>query len=431
MTTNVDMHGVHDQGTTLGGLRFAVFTTRNMVFMLAVLAMNYTLMRPSPVDMLFILSFVMTLFHLTLFKQPFASRRAFFLALLLGAWGVSYTLPSLAWLNEPFVLFELIAKTFAISIGLIGAFVAMTWKQRQFETFMKVYIVSCIIGSILGTIGFLLQMELLTWDGRAKGLIDDPNMYGSFLIPAVVFCAYFLSKGRGGTLYYLGAMAVVMLGILLSFSRIAAVATVFCLVVYLFFHYRRKPARLMMVIGGVVAIGAILLAIASVTSAEFTAKLFDRLTFAKSYDLGEEGRYNRYLLVVPMILGNPLGIGVLQLEKIFPEPIHNIWLSSFVNYGWGGGFTWITLVISSLVVSIHNYWRTRNEITIALLISLVGIVMCCSLHEGEHWRHMWLAFGMVWGVNVYNLGLATRQREAVVPVAGSPAPNSAVQRPAR
>jgi hypothetical protein len=400
------------QGVTLSSLRLAVFTMRNAVFFIAVLAMNYTLMRPSPVDLLFILSFLMTLFHLTLFRQQLVSKRAMFLTLILGCWGVSYIVPSLPFLGEPFVIFELIAKTFAISIGMIGAFVSMSWKQKHFETFMKVYIVSCVIASILGTIGFLTQMELLTWDGRAKGLIDDPNMYGSFLIPALVFCAYFLSKAKGGTLFFLGCMAVVLLGILLSFSRIAVVASAFCLTAYLVFHYRRKPARLIMVFGGIIAIGVVLFAVASLSSSEFTDKLLDRLTFAKSYDLGEEGRYNRYLLVIPMILQNPIGVGVLQLEKIFPEPIHNIWLSSFVNYGWGGGFTWITLVLSSLVVSIHSYWRTRNEIAIALLIALVGVVMCCSLHEGEHWRHMWLAYGMVWGFNAHNFGLATKPRVA-------------------
>lgn len=101
---------------------------------------------------------------------------------------------------------------------------------------------------------------------------------------------------------------------------------------------------------------------------------------------------------------DPIGVGELQLEKIFPEPIHNIWLSSFVNYGWGGGIAWLCLAFGSAVVSIRNYRRTRSEIPVVLLASLVGIVMCAMLHEGEHWRHMWLFFGLVWGLNVFCLG---------------------------
>ena len=154
-------------GVSLAGLRLAVFTTRNLVFFIAVLAMNYTLMRPSPVDLLFIGSFLITLFHFTLFRKPEVTRRAVLLSVLLGAWAVSYFIASLPHLGQQFVFFELLAKTFAISIGVIAAFVSMSWNQRHFETFMKVYILSCSIAATLGTIGFLTQMALLTWDGRA------------------------------------------------------------------------------------------------------------------------------------------------------------------------------------------------------------------------------------------------------------------------
>ena len=186
----------------------------------------------------------------------------------------------------------------------------------------------------------------------------------------------------------------------------------------------------MMIVGGLVATGIVLFAFASLTSAEFTAKLLDRLTFAKSYDLGEEGRYHRYMLVLPMIMQNPIGLGVLQLEKIFPEPIHNIWLSSFVNYGWGGGLAWVTLAIGSVVVSIRNYRRTKNEITIALLISLVGIVMCSSLHEGEHWRHMWLLYGLVWGLNAAYFVATPKAASRTLGTRPTP-PAASVKKPAR
>ncbi|GHA39000.1 membrane protein [Devosia pacifica] len=418
-------NGTREIGVSVAGLRFAVFSTRNLIFLIAVLAMNFTLMRPSPVDLLFIASFLLTLIYMTLFKKLEVTRRAIFLTLLLAAWAVSFFLASMPYLGQDFVGFELMAKTFAISIGVIGAFVSMSWNRRHFEVFMKVYIVSGGIASILGTVGFLTQMELLTWDGRAKGLIDDPNMYGSFLIPAVVFCAYFFSRGQGSKVLLSGALAVILLGILLSFSRIAVVAGLFCFFAYIFFHNRGRPRRLLMIIGGLVVTGFVLFAFASLTSAEFTAKLLDRLTFAKSYDLGEEGRYARYGLVVPMIIQNPIGVGVLQLEKIFPEPIHNIWLSSFVNYGWGGGISYVILAVGSVVVSVRNYRKTKDEIALALLISLLGILMGATLHEGEHWRHLWLFFGLVWGFNQFSIGIQTSAPVASHDLAGKrPAPSA-------
>jgi hypothetical protein len=385
------------RGFTLAGLRFAVFSTRNLVYFMAVLAMNYTLSRPSPVDILYIAAFLLTLFHLTLFPKVEVTRRVVFMCLLLGGWALSYIVASMPHYREPFVVFELIAKTFAISIGFIAAFVTMRWNRRHFETFMKVYIVSCFIASVLGTVGFLLQHPLLTWDGRAKGLIDDPNMYGSFLIPAVMFCAYLLTRTRTSKIMLLGAMLVILMGIFFSLSRIALVASLVCLFAYIFFQNRRNPRRLLLIILGLIMSAVLLPGIASIASPEFSERFLERLTIAQPYDLGEQGRYGRYLLVLPMILQNPIGVGVLQLEKIFPEPIHNIWLSSFVNYGWGGGISYVWLAIGSVVVSLRNYRRTQNDIPIVLMASLIGIVMCATLHEGEHWRHMWLLFGLVWG----------------------------------
>lgn len=419
MSTDASLHpSTGSMTVSIAGLGFALMTTRNFLYLTAVVAMNYTLMRPSPVDLLFILSFLFTLAWLAVSPQKLVSKRAVLLTLLLGAWAVGYTLSSLPHLREPNVIFELIAKTFAISIGIIAAFVSMSWNRRHFETFMKVYIVSCVIASILGTIGFVTQNGLLTWDGRAKGLIDDPNMYGSFLIPAVLFCGYFLLRARSRKLLLLGALGILLLGVILSFSRIALVATVLCLIAYVVFQNRHRPQRIIVMAAALFGIGALLLGIASLTSEEFTAKLLDRLTIAKSYDLGEEGRYSRYLLVLPMILQNPIGVGVLQLEKIFPEPIHNIWLSSFVNYGWLAGFAWITLVVSTVVVSVLNYRRSGDDISIVLMLSIIGIVMCSSLHEGEHWRHMWLTYGLVWGF----APPLRRPRPASAPVATQPAP---------
>jgi hypothetical protein len=247
-------------------------------------------------------------------------------------------------------------------------------------------------------------------------------MYGSFLLPAAIFCVYFLSRPQGRKLLFVGAIAIILLGVMLSFSRIAQVATFGCIFAYVVFNNRRRPQRLMLIVGTLAVSGLVLFALVSLVSPEFTTKFLGRFTLAEPYDLGSEGRYARYLLVLPMILQNPLGLGVLQLTKIFPEPIHDIWLSSFVNYGWVAGFTWIVLAVASVALSILNYRQTRDVITVALLISLVGIILCASLHEGEHWRHMWLFFGLVWGFCTVNFRSGTSAATAGEHPAGRRSP---------
>ena len=391
----------------------ALFKLRNFVFFAAVIAMNYTLSRPSPVDLIFILAFLVSLFV----KQEVTTKFVT-LMILLTAWAVAFFYASVPFLGEKNVAFELLAKSFSLSLAVIGAFVTMSFDERRFETFMKVYIVSSVIASILGTIGFVLRIGLLTWDDRAKGLIDDPNMFGSFLIPSAIFCVHLLHRRAANRVFLFLSLAVITLGVLLSFSRIATVALIVCTFAYVVFLHRLNLGRLVPALLGLVAFGLILFAVAYFSSAEFSEKFLQRLTFAESYDLGREGRYGRYLLVLPMILDHPMGFGVLQLEKIFPEPIHNIWLSSFVNYGWLGGFTWIVLFFSSMGVSIQNYRRTRNPVALVLMFSLIAIVMCASLHEGEHWRHMWLFYGLVWGFNAAKFGAAPLVRQAAPADAG-------------
>lgn len=402
-------------GLTYSGVKFTTYATRNALFLMAVIALNYTLSRPSPVDLIFFSVLLLSIVYVTLFENVAVTARAIMLVLLVSAWAVFFIIPSLPFLHEPFVPFQLIVKTFVTSIAVGGALISMNWRQRHFEKFMAVYIFSCLIASTLGTLGFLVQHPLLTWDGRAKGLLDDPNMYGSLLIPGMIFCAYFLCRGQGSKIILVPALGMITLGLLLSFSRVAIVAGALCFFAYIAFHNRHRPVRLILYAAGLGVMGVAILGIVSVTSAEFTEKFLDRLTFAKSYDLGETGRYGRYFLVIPMILQNPVGAGVLQLEKIFPEPIHNIWLSAFVNYGWGGGITWVTLVASSIYISVQNFRRTKSELPIALMIGLVGILLCASLHEGEHWRHMWLTYGLIWGFNVSKLMPAIPTAAAQMP----------------
>jgi hypothetical protein len=404
----------------------ALFRARNFVFLLAILAMNYTLSRPSPVDFIFV-----TTLLLSLFVRQEVILKFVLLSLLLTAWAVGFVSASLPHLGELNVPFELLAKTFSISIAVIGAFVAMSWRARHFHAFMKVYIVSALIASTLGIVGFAFDIELLTWDDRAKGLIDDPNMYGSFLIPAVLFCVYRLNQKVGSRAFVIAALPVLGLGILLSFSRIATVAALVCMVGYLVFLSRLRLTKLLPMLFGVVIFGLLVFALAYLASEDFARKFFERLTLAESYDLGREGRYARYLLVLPMILENPMGLGVLQLEKVFPEPIHNIFLSSFVNYGWLGGFTWLALFSSSMVVSVQDYRRTRNPLVVLLMFSFLSLVMSASFHEGEHWRHLWLFLGLLWGFNARNFPLPQTATRSVRPPAPVMWPAGAVARTGR
>ena len=83
-------------------VELTVFRTRNFIFLAAIIALNYTLMRPSPVDLMFILAFLVSLFV----KQEMTTRFVILLVLL-TSWATAYFLASIPFLGEPDVGFEL------------------------------------------------------------------------------------------------------------------------------------------------------------------------------------------------------------------------------------------------------------------------------------------------------------------------------------
>ncbi len=175
------------------------------------------------------------------------------------------------------------------------------------------------------------------------------------------------------------------------------------------------------------AVAVVLASIGLLTVDGFADKLADRLTLAKDYDSGHGGRYNRYLLAWPMILENPLGIGILEIYRYFPEPIHNIVLSSFLNYGWIGGCAWLLLMVLSVRLAIRNWQQSHDPLAVLSALCALSVVLCALLHQGEHWRHLWLFLGLFWGFVPQHFAAATPAPEVAEP-ARTPTPQPAAPR---
>jgi len=161
---------------------------------------------------------------------------------------------------------------------------------------------------------------------------------------------------------------------------------------------------------GIVIVSAVT-GIALLSFEGFQAKVLDRLTLAKEYDVAQGGRYDRYLLSIPLILENPMGLGMLQIEKYFSEPVHNLFISSFVNYGWLAGVVWFLLTMLSFKIAFENQRATRSPLSIWLSFSLLTQLPCALLQQVEHWRHLWLLLGLLWGFNIRKFSVAQTPME--------------------
>ncbi|MGQ4274841.1 O-antigen ligase family protein [Terrihabitans sp. B22-R8] len=373
-------------------LNLNALALRDGLFFTAVVLMNFTLLRPSPVDLAFIAAISMSVFV----NQRFTG--AFLLLLALLAVSItSFFASSLHLLGDPEVRFQIIIKTYVVLLAAIACYVSMTWGPEKFRRYFQAYVVSCVISAGLGIFGFLTQNSVLTWDGRGKGLLDDPNMYSSFLVPGALACMYFLSQKR--SFWATLALGIIIVGILVSFSRAGIAALLLCGSLYLVFLNRRDLGRafVMLLIGLMITL--MLGAIAALVFDQFSDKIADRFTFAKSYDVGHGGRYDRYGMAFPIILDHPLGIGLLQFRKYFDEPVHNIFIGAFMYYGWASGLSWLVMVVTAARLGWRNWRMTRHPMSVLLSMCFLAVIACASLHEGEHWRHLWFHLGLMFGFN--------------------------------
>jgi O-antigen ligase len=369
---------------------------RNAVFLLGVVAINYTWSRPSPVDGIFFCALL-----LTPFSEQRLNIRNLILFFLVGTWLFSVFISSVSLIDNPLVVFQFFALTSVVLIGITSSLISVGWGRTELERFVKVYVFANVIAAVVGIYGFVSQNEALTWAGRPTGFLDDPDMFGAFLIPGVLGSLFMIAQKRS-RYWYAGALGLISIALMLSFSRAAIVsALLFGGASFLYFNRRNlfKAALAAFAVALVLSLAGLILYLSNETFAEM---LTGRFSIAEEYDLGYFGRYNRYLLAIPLILDHPLGLGLFEIDKIFPEPIHNIWISSFLNYGWLAGFAWTLLMILSVQQAWYNWKRSRDELFLLILFCWLSVVSCAMLHQAERWRFLWLFIGMLWGLNYRN-----------------------------
>jgi O-antigen ligase len=393
---------------------------REFFFLAAVVLMNYTLFRPSPVDVSFTIALALTIFC----RQRITFGTFAYLALVL-VWLSAMVVSSLRFLDDDEVTYQITKISFATSIGLGASLLAAHWSGAKLRLFLRIWIFGALIAATLGIVGFAGGVEDFVWDGRAKGLFDDPNMYGAYLLPGILACVHALLTGEGRRGYHVLGGLWLTLGLLLSFSRVAIAAGLVLVALQLVILNRRALARTLVYGAGTVVAVLVLGLIAAIFIDGFDDKVLDRFTLAKDYDLGAQGRLGRYVGSIAFILSFPGGLGLLQYERMFPEPIHNIWISSFMNYGWTAGFAFTVLMIFAVVNAVRTYRLTRDQICLTILFAWVAIASCAMLHEAERWRHLWLMTGLVWGLDPRNWRMIQAPRRPVgrsMPVPSERAP---------
>lgn len=278
-------------------------------------------------------------------------------------------------------------------------------KPDRLNIIVSAWIAAALMTTALGVVGYFgLTGELFTKFGRATGGFQDPNVFGPFLIfPFVVLVRRALTRPFGEALTSGLLALVIFIGIFLSFSRAAwglTVVTVFLTGVLLFATERSAKARARFVALGAVGIVLMMLVVAAALSIPAVSELFaDRAQLEQSYDVGRFGRFERYAIGFNMMLDHPLGIGAIEFGRMFGEDEHDIWLKTLTTYGWLGFAAHLSLVIWTLVAAFPLMFRSGplQAVTQIAYIVFLGHILMAAVIDIDHWRHVYLLFGILWG----------------------------------
>jgi hypothetical protein len=144
-----------------------------------------------------------------------------------------------------------------------------------------------------------------------------------------------------------------------------------------------------------------------------------RAHVAQEYDEGETGRFGSQLRAVPELMARPNGFGSLRYRFIFGFEPHNAYLNAFASGGWIGGFAFLGLVVATTFVAARlamrpSPYQRQGQILCAVHATFVLQGFQIDL---DHWRHVYLVWGAIWGLDAARLRwLARQRRTAAIPL---------------
>src|SRR5208282_1467581 len=123
-------------------------------------------------------------------------------------------------------------------------------------------------------------------------------------------------------------------------------------------------------------------------------------SLVQDYDAGETGRFGNQIRSLPLLLERFSGFGPLQFHKIFIEDPHETYLNAFASYGWIGGLSYVAFTAVALFVGRRLTLRKGPfQIEAIAVWSCLFVQLVQGLQiDTDHWRHLYLLFGLIFGL---------------------------------
>lgn len=297
----------------------------------------------------------------------------------------------------------------AASYFLISVFVATMalWLSGYVTTrgrarlLVRAYLVAAVSSAVVGVLALLAPLpgaEVLAQGGRARALFQDPNVFGPFLIPALLIVIEEILQPRllSARLPTKAVVAAILaLGVLFSYSRGAwlnlAVAVIVMGVV---FPLRRGGARRALGLLAIAGMAAVVLASTVVLtgSGDFLAERAQ----PQAYD---QQRFSGQRAGLEPALRYPFGAGPGQFESIARISAHSTYARVLGEQGFPGLIALLVLLTFTLAAALRNAILGRGTYgigSVALLAAWCGLLVNSFVVDTLHWRHLWIVAALIW-----------------------------------
>jgi len=355
---------------------------------------SIVLIEPSPCDILFVFCFAAA----CLFSYLSFSDAVFFPLLLLALFIEANLISLLFAAEDPLgaTRFYLITLYLAFSwVFLIGLF--QRYGGVVLDYLFSGYMVAALIAAAVGITAYfhvIPYAETFLYFGRAKGLFKDANVYGPFLIPAVLYGLYRF-EARHDWKQFLWLLAVVFLsiGILLSFSRAAWGNYFIC--VFLYFLLPPWPPFEVRVKKGLILFLLLLPVLIFVLTHSDVSSLFTQRLGFQSYD---SDRFGTQIASLQLAVEHPLGIGAGQTERVLDYSTHSLYIRVLTESGILGCFSFLSFILLTVLQSLRDNFRENRASPYAAIVtaSLAGVLFNSFFIDTLHWRHFWLLLALPW-----------------------------------
>ena len=247
--------------------------------------------------------------------------------------------------------------------------------------------------------------DIFTKFGRAAGTFKDPNVFGPFLVPSIL---YALHKALDGSLKKilapLGLAGFLSMAVLLSFSRGAWINLLVSLALYLWLTYVTAESHARRQKVSFLAFSGIALITAGVAGILQNDRVLDlmqeRASVTQDYDVGPEGRFGGQEKARALILEHPLGIGAAQFAPYYHhEEAHNVYLTVTMAAGWMGSGLYLAAIALTLMIGFREAFRgspCQPFVLIALSVFAANAAEGLII-DSDHWRHFYVMMALIWG----------------------------------